>query len=188
MTEALQVALRVAAALESCGLRYVIGGSVASSWAGEPRSTLDVDFAIELPEAKIPALARALGGEFYFDVEQARHAVRAGSSASAIHEASGVKVDFFISATAFDRRQMERRKLLPIGEGKVLYVCTPEDILVQKLRRYRMGQEVSDRQWRDVLGIVLVQGKALDLEYARQAAAEIGVADLLGRALGQAGP
>jgi len=34
-----------------------------------------------------------------------------------------------------------------------LYVYTPEDILLQKLRWYRMGNEASDRQWRDVLGV-----------------------------------
>jgi hypothetical protein len=69
---------------------------------------------------------------------------------------------------------------------RYLYVYTAEDILLQKLRWYRMGNEVSDRQWRDILGIVLVQGNALDLAYLSRAAEVLNVSDLLEQALGQA--
>jgi hypothetical protein len=66
---------------------------------------------------------------------------------------------------------------------RFLYFYTAEDILLQKLRWYRLGGEVSDRQWRDVLGIVLVQGPALDEGSLRDGACTLGVADLLERAL-----
>ena len=46
-----------------------------------------------------------------------------------------------------------------------------------------LGQEVSDRQWRDVVGILLVQGEALDHDYLRRGAEPLDVADLLDRAL-----
>ena len=52
---------------------------------------------------------------------------------------------------------------------------------------YRMGNETSDRQWNDILGVLKVRGKALDLTYVRQWAIQLGVGDLLDRALEDAG-
>ena len=64
-----------------------------------------------------------------------------------------------------------------------IFVHTPEDILLQKLRWYRLGGHVSDRQWRDVLGIVRVQGRRLDQSYLSKGAARLKVEDLLELAL-----
>jgi hypothetical protein len=64
-----------------------------------------------------------------------------------------------------------------------LYVHSPEDILLQKLRWFRLGGERSDRQWRDVLGLVQVQGPRLAVEYLRRWAEQLLVADLLEKAL-----
>ena len=63
------------------------------------------------------------------------------------------------------------------------YVTTAEDIVLAKLEWYRAGGEVSDRQWRDVLGVLRVQGDRLDQEYLRLGADELGLADLLDRAI-----
>lgn len=55
-----------------------------------------------------------------------------------------------------------------------------------KLEWYRMGGELSDRQWNDVLNVIKVQGDLLDLGYLRRWAIQLGVADLLERILDQA--
>jgi hypothetical protein len=65
-------------------------------------------------------------------------------------------------------------------------VSTPEGIVLQKLAWYRKGGEVSDRQWRDVLGVLKTQGQRLDREYLARWAPSLGVVDLLQRALSQA--
>ena len=186
--EPIQVALQVAAALERCGVRYLIGGSLASSVAGEPRSTMDVDLVVALTQADVAPFLANLGDGFYADEETLRRAVQARSSANLIHRATSTKVDLFVlGGTPLDHQQMERRVRLQVASApdRFLYVYAAEDILLQKLRWYRLGNEVSDRQWRDILGIVGVQGHRLDLPYLRRGAHTLGVTDLLDRALGE---
>jgi hypothetical protein len=182
----LTVALRVAEALEECGVRYLVGGSLASSISGEPRSTLDVDLVVALPEAEVDRFVAALGHEFHADAEALRRAVREKSTTNLIHFDTSTKVDLFImGGSPVDAEQMDRRQRLKVASDpdRYLYVYTPEDIILQKLRWYRMGDETSERQWRDILGIMLVQGKRLETIYLQRGARILGVSDLLDRAL-----
>jgi hypothetical protein len=185
------VALYVAQALESCGLRYVVGGSLASSISGEPRSTLDVDLVVEISEADVPRVIVALAAEFEVDGDAVMRAVRSRSSVNIFHRPTAIKVDLFVAGgTPLDTEQMERRERIQIGDSPAqhLYVYTPEDIVLQKLRWFRLGNEASDRQWRDILGILLVQGDGLDRDYLQRGAESLGVVDLLTRAVAHARP
>jgi hypothetical protein len=186
----LDIAARVAGLLDALGLEYSIGGSVASSFSGEPRATLDIDFVVRFVEGSIPHLVTALQGDFYADEGAFRRAARDRSSANAIHLATSLKVDFFAAGgSALDDDLLARRLRVSIGSPTriALFVHTPEDVLLQKLRWFRLGGDVSDRQWRDVLGIVRVQGTRLDADYLVQGAGRLKVSDLLARALRDAG-
>jgi hypothetical protein len=183
-----EIALLVARALESLDIPYLVGGSLASSISGEPRSTLDVDLVVAITDAEVDDLLRELGDEFHVDGQSLRRAIRDKSSANLVHLETAIKVDLFIvGGSPIDEEQMDRRQRVKVADDpeRFLYFYTPEDILLQKLRWYRMGDEVSDRQWRDILGIVLVQGDGLDVTYLRRAAETLGVSDLLDRALGE---
>ena len=185
----IQVALAVAEVLERCGLRYLVGGSLSSSLSGEPRSTLDVDLVVSMSDDDVRPFVSQLGEEFYVEPDSIRRAIRDRSSANIIHYGSSMKVDLFIvGGSVLDEQQLDRRQqvLVATDPDRYLYFYTPEDIVLQKLNWYRKGNEVSDRQWRDVLGIVLVQTE-LDEAYLRDGARRLGVLDLLDRAMLEAG-
>jgi len=178
------LAVQVSGHLDALQVLHTIGGSIASSFAGEPRATVDIDIVAALEERHVEALVAALSAEYYVDADALRRAVRNRASVNLVHQATQLKVDLFVAGgTPLDARQLARRQAVEFPDGRRLYVHPPEDILLQKLRWYRRGGEVSDRQWRDIVAIVRVQGGRLDLEYLRECAGLVGVSDLLDRAL-----
>jgi hypothetical protein len=96
--------------------------------------------------------------------------------------------DVFVSKRdPFDVKQLERRRLEIVSRDpeRSAYMASPEDIVLSKLRWYRQTNERSERQWSDVLGVLSVQTDKLDLEYLKHWAIELGVSDLLERALSE---
>ena len=158
--------------------------------SGEPRSTLDVDMVVAITESDIGPIVAALGTEFYVSEDALRRAVRERSTANLIHHRTSIKIDLFVmGSTPLDEHQLQRRRRVQVSSDpdRFLYMHPPEDILLQKIRWFRMGGETSDRQWRDILGIVAVQGDRLDRAYLQRNAALIGGEDLLQRALTERG-
>lgn len=188
-SEALRVCLEVTGLLERLGVRYAVGGALASSLHGVPRSTNDADLGAELREEHVRPLIEALRGRFYVDEERVRHAVRKGSSFNVIQLRSTFKVDVFVLGDGpLHQEQLARRQRTALPEsGEELDVSSAEDTILQKLRWYRLGGESSERQWRDVLGVLDVAGFRLDRPYLERGAGVLGVADLLARALREGG-
>lgn len=185
-----QAVERVAEVLEGLGVVYQVGGSVASSLHGMPRSSVDADLVADLEERQVAPFVEALRGEFYVDEEMILGAVRHRSSFNVIHLASLVKVDVFVRKDRpYDGVSLSRRSrdtLRDDPDAPPLFVASAEDMVLVKLEWFEKGGRVSERQWSDVLGMIRVQGPSLDLAYLRRWAAELGVADLLARALADA--
>ena len=177
------IALDVGALLDSLGIAWVIGGSIASSVHGEPRATQDVDIVADLRLRHVKPFVSALARDYYVDADVVRVAVKTAGLFNAVHYASAIKADFFVAGDdAFEAERLANRLPVAIAAG-VLYVDTAEQTILRKLEWYRRGAEESERQWRDVQAIVRIQGDRLDYERLRLWASRLGVADLLQRVI-----
>jgi len=189
LTEPLAVTLLVTQVLDDLGVPYFIGGSLASAVHGVVRTTMDVDLVAALEPGHIAPFVARLGEAFYAEEGMIRDAVNRHGSFNVIHLESMFKVDVFVyKGRPFERVQFERRVLQSLSQNppRAAYVTTAEDIILAKLEWYRQGGEISERQWRDVLNVVKVQGEVLDTDYLRHWAVQLNVGDLLERVLEEA--
>jgi len=183
------IALRVAAAIESAGGAYFVGGSVASSLHGDPRSTNDIDFVVSLPLGNIGTFIAALGTDFELDRDMLRDALQRARCANGFYLPVLTKIDLFgLGTEPFDEVEFARRAAVAVGsEGERLVVKSPEDSILRKLLWYRDGGEVSDKQWRDIVSILRVNAGTLELPYLDQWAARLQCTDMLQKARTAAG-
>ena len=185
----LTVVLGVIDILEDLGMRYHLGGSFASAVHGVPRQTMDADIVVDLDADRVARLVDRLKNDFYVDPEVAADAVSRRGSFNAIHLESGFKVDFFVKGDSdFDESEFERSELQQITDvpPRSVYVKTAEDTVLRKLQWYTAGGGVSDRQWRDVLGVIITGGEDIDRKYLREWAVRLGLSEALNRALNEA--
>lgn len=188
--EPIEVTLHVTAALEKLGIPYLIGGSLASTLHGMIRTTQDSDIITEMRPEHVKPFVSLLQSEFFMDEEMIVDAVQRNSSFNILHRETMFKVDIFIPyPRSFQRSQLARaqRQFFELETKMSANFASAEDTILSKLEWYRMGGETSERQWRDILGILKTRAGDLDLEYLKRWARDLYVTDLLDRALVEAG-
>jgi hypothetical protein len=185
----LELVRQVAAMLDALDIPYALGGSMASSVIGEPRSTVDVDIAVRLERENGEELLERARADFYVPLDAARSAIDARSSFNLVDAENGLEVDIFVLGDRLlDRMQIERRVSVSIaGLADPIWITSPEDQVLRKLDRYRNGGLESERQWRDVVAILQVLGDAIDRDYLRSVAEQVELSELLADAIHAAG-
>jgi hypothetical protein len=107
-----------------------------------------------------------------------------------VDEVELAKVDIFCVAEAgYQEAALQRAVKLELEADDPftsVNVASAADVLLSKLRWYRLGNETSDRQWRDLLGVVWAQQGKLELDYLRRWSRDQGTLDLLERLLAEA--
>lgn len=184
--EIIQALKPVADALEQLGIPYYIGGSVASSSYGIARSTLDVDLVSNLKTQDIPQFVSALRDCYYVNEASITDAIRHSASFNLIHLNTGLKIDIFIQKNRpYDQTAASRRRPDSIsveGNSPTFYLAAPEDVILAKLEWYKMGGQVSHKQWSDILGVLRIQNNHLDLIYLRKWSDELKLGELFDKA------
>lgn len=172
--------------LESLPIPYYITGGVAAIAYGEPRTTQDLDVVLSIQPDAISNLVNRLeqSGFYVPGVED----VIAGRmrTLQITHIQSIARADLVIAEESeFDREKFDRRQKYEVPGGIEVYLASPEDLILNKLRWGKQSQP--EKQWRDVLGILKVQGDLLNFDYMRQWSQELGLAENLNQAMGEAG-
>jgi len=188
MLNEMEILLLVGKRLEALKIPYYVGGGVASINYGEPRLTNDADVVMRIFPFHVPHFVKALENEFVVSADAVQDAMARRYAFNIIHIETAYKIDFYpitdedeMASAAFARQQR-----INIGAGEI-WMASAEDVILAKLRWFRKGGEVSEKQWRDVLGVLKVQGERLEFAYLESMAGRFGLADLLKRARDDAG-
>ena len=180
--------VELGAVFDGVGAPYYLGGGLASTLLGQWRTTHDIDVVVALAEREVPQLLAALGTAWEVDDEALLEAVRLRDSMNFFHVAPFMIVDLYVAKDEpFQQSVMGRRLRSQAPGGGELWISSQEDLILQKLRWYRLGGQTSERQWRDVQGVMLAWWEKLDRAYLGRWARELLIADLLQDALAEAG-
>lgn len=186
-------ALEIADILDRLKIPYLVGGSLASSILGEPRATMDLDVVADLQGQQAAALIEAFQSSYYISESAIYAALGAQAdfpSFNAIELETLQKLDVFVlGEQPFTRAAMERRQRVAVRENPpgYLWIYTAEDIILQKLLWYRLGEQTSSQQWRDVLGVLKIQAEKLDRLHLDSWSQSLGLSEMLARAIQEAG-
>ncbi len=161
--------------LEALGVDYMVSGSQASIYYGEPRMTQDIDIIADVTLSHLRSLLERFGSpKFYLSEEAAREAVLARGQFNIIHSPTGLKIDVVVRKdTPYHQVEFERRRREPILPGRDAYFARPEDVILNKLLYFQQGG--SERHLRDIAGMLRVSGAEIDTRYIDEWAQRLGV-------------
>ncbi len=164
--------------LEGVGIDYMISGSQASIYYGEPRLTIDIDVVADINPGHVgPLLERFPSPDFYLSEHAVREALARRGQFNIIHSTSGVKIDVVLPKnTAYDGVEFSRRRRQPLLPGRDAYFARPEDVILYKMIYFREGG--AERHLRDIAGMLRISGPDIDTAYIDGWARELGLTEI----------
>jgi hypothetical protein len=151
----------ISSELESLNIPYMLIGGQAVLLYGEPRLTRDIDVTLGVDVDKIEDVISAVCGlSLKILPENIEDFVRRTMVLPAIHEETGIRVDFIFSFSPYERQAIARAKKVLIMEQNVCFAA-PEDVVIHKIVAGR------PRDMEDIRGILL-RTRDIDMAYIRQ--------------------
>lgn len=167
----------IAQRLEAAGIPYMVAGSHASGYHGQPRATHDADLVIDPTPDQLDAFLNGLPKPYYVSREAAQDALRRRSMFNVILFSDGWKADLIVRKDRpFSVEEFRRRQ---VGQlyGHALPLASAEDVILTKLEWNQISP--SERQVRDAVNVAVAQWPTLDKNYLLRWAADLGVAEML---------
>ena len=165
-------------ALESTGIPYMITGSQASAYYGEPRFTRDIDIVPDTkPEQAEEFITFFPSNEFYCDKEMIEEEIERRGQFNIIHTASGLKIDIILTKTTpFSQTEFARRNRSAVFSDQDAFFTSPEDVIIKKMEYYKEGG--SEKHLRDIAGILKISGEAVDKNYIANWSRQLGLTEI----------
>ena len=171
-----EVLRKVVEKLRDLDIEYMLSGSVAMNFYGQPRMTRHIDIIISIKETQIRRFIDAFKEEFYIESEMVLKEVSGKGMFNVSLNDYIVKVDFILRKdTKYDINAFERRRLVNVGDFEI-WLISPEDLVPNKLLWAREGN--SEIQKRDVKNILMITDD-LDFNYLRDWSKRLSVDSLL---------
>jgi hypothetical protein len=170
--------------LDRAGIEHMLAGSFASTFHGDPRTTHDIDLVIDCDRASLDRFVQGLDpGCFYASPEAADEAWCRRGQFNVVLLDTGWKVDLILrKERPFSREEFARRQRAEVA-GVPVWVASAEDTILAKLEWARAGE--SERQLRDVLGVLEARRGELDLAYIERWVRDLGLSELWARVLAE---
>ena len=193
LQDPIKLAALIGQIFDRLAIPYFVSGGLASSILGETRTTIDANIAILMSDKRlIPQLIEIMQTDFYISEIAVEDALNdRTSSFNLIHLQSALKADIYPirDNDLFRQSAITRRQKINLADSPELSfnICTAEDIVLQKLIWYQTTGQISQKQWRDILGVLKLQGERLDFQYMRYWSEALRIVQLLENAYNESG-
>jgi hypothetical protein len=174
-----EVTRRMIRVLNDAKIPYMITGGLAANYYGCPRATYDLDLVVKLGEAGARRLIKLADRARFRLHEKEVLALTKVGNRFVMESWEKYRIDFWLVKTTFDREIFERRRRVKVF-GVWVWISTPEDLILQKLRSAR------SRDLEDIQAILVRHSGKLDESYLKQKAAELDLTRILEEQMRQA--
>ena len=168
--------------LSTLDLKYFVCGSFASGAHGDFRATNDIDIVCSISDSHVNSFVSIASNSFYADKNHILSSIQQNIAFNIIHKTFFVKVDVFSKIGPLEKLEFTRtQEFLPLtsGSGRKAKIASPEYSIIAKLIWWKKGGEVSDRQLKDVKGVLSLKKGLLDNDYLDKWAKEFKVSKIL---------
>jgi len=176
--------LEVIDAIEREQIPYILVGSFSSNMWGVPRSTKDLDLVVELGSQSIHTITRHLDSKFHLQPQMAFESVTGTARHIIDVQGTQFKIEIFrLSGDAHDQERF-RRRVQVAWKGRQIWLPSPEDVIVMKLR-WLAGLR-RNKDFDDSLQVATIQRTTLDWAYLEQWCDQHGTREILEEIRGKA--